>query len=125
MPFDYNGRKPFERPRKLEELELQQFKDEVIPNEASRSTERDDATDTLFSNLAKTYIKGDKLQKALAKMDPAQFIPIEEFADSTRAAALRLDESQSKKGSIITYSLYQKAVDIILKKEMGDKRNCY
>lgn len=117
MPFDYNGRKPFERPRKLEELELEQYKNVVIPNETAQSSERDNATDGLFSKLAKTYIKGNKLKSALSKMDPAQFIPIEEFADETRAAAERLDTINSKKGSIITYGLYQKAVDTILNKK--------
>ena len=117
MPFDYNGRKPFERDRKLEENQLEQFKDRIVSNAFGQVDQRTEATDKLFSDLAKTYIKGNKLLTALSKMDPAQFIPIEEFSDATRASALRLNTEESKKGTIITYSLYQKAVSIILEKK--------
>lgn len=117
MGFDYNGRKPFSRERRLEENQLEQYKDAVISNAFGQVDERAESTDKLFSDLAKTYLKGNKLITALSKMDPAQFIPIEEFADTTRSAAIRISPEESQKGTVITYSLYQRAVSIILEKK--------
>jgi len=116
--IDYNGRPGFQRPRKLTEVSnLEQFQDKLIENAFQQIDEREEATDQLFSDLAKTYLKGRALLNGLSKMDPAQFIPIEEFADSTRAAAKRLDKEGSKDGEIITYNLYQKAIDLTLAKK--------
>ena len=118
MSIDYNGRKPFSRDRKLFETEsLEQFQDRIEKNAFGQEDERGKATDELYSDLAKTYLKGRVLRDALSKMDPAQFIPIEEFADSTRAAAIRIAREISKDGDIITYSMYQKAVDTILERK--------
>lgn len=118
MSIEYNGRKEFSRERKLEETEtLEQLKDRIESSAFGQENERDEATDQLYSDLAKVYLKGRVLQDALRNMDPAQFIPIEEFADSTRAAARRIAKDVSQNGEIITYSLYQKCVDIVLLKK--------
>ena len=118
MDIEYQGRKDFSRPRKLSETEsLPHFQDKVETNAFGVEDERSIAADVLFTDLAKTYLKGKVLLEGLSKMDPAQFIPIEEFADSTRASAIRLDKDSSKDGSIITYSLYQASIDKILEKK--------
>lgn len=119
MSIDYQGRKDFSRPRKLVEKDvtLEQYQDRIEVNAFGAVDEREVAVDELFTDLAKTYLKGRVLQQGLSKMDPAQFIPIEEFADTARAAAKRLDMTASEDGEVITYSLYQKAVDKILAKK--------
>ncbi len=76
-------------------------------------TEREVAAQELYRSLAKTYLKGRALKKGLAGMDPAGFIPIEDAASEVSAAAIRLDRAESKNGTIITYSMYQKSVDAI------------
>lgn len=118
MNIDYDGRKDFQRPRKLTDLgNIEHFKDDLDNQAFGVEDEREKVIDEIFTGLAKTYLKGKKLQEGLSKMTPAQFIPIEEACDSTRAAAIRLNKEESKDGSIITYSLYQKAVDIVLAKK--------
>tara|TARA_R110002074_G_scaffold402324_1_gene607020 strand:+ start:54064 stop:56013 length:1950 start_codon:yes stop_codon:yes gene_type:complete len=117
MRLEYDGRKPFERERKLTEIQdIEQFKDKLT-NDAFGVDERQEVIDSLFDGLATTYLAGNVVKKGLSEMDPAQFIPIEEFADSVRAAATRLAKENSKDGEIITYSLYQKAIDITLAKK--------
>lgn len=123
MDLERNGRPEFSRPRKLYETEFQtveHFTDKLLEQVVD---ERGEATDELFTDLAKTFLKGRALQKGLSKMDPAQFIIIEEFADTVRAGATRLSAEESKNGSIITYSLFQKCVDIVLAKKWNLRLN--
>lgn len=117
MNLEYDGRKPFQRERKLSEIQdIDQFKDKLT-KDAFGTDERQEAVDELFSGLATTYLKGNVVKDGLSKMNPAQFIPIEEFADSVRAAATRLAKEDSKDGERITYGLYQKAIEITLGKK--------
>lgn len=117
MGIEYDGRKPFSKPRKLVELgSLEQFQDK-LNTEVFGDDEREGVVDDIYTGLAKTYLKGKVLKEGLSKMDPAQFIPIEEFAEETSAAANRLAKENSKEGTVITYSLYQKAIEIILDKK--------
>jgi hypothetical protein len=117
MGIDYNGRKPFQRPRSLTEIQdIDQFRDK-LSKDAFGVDERQEAIDDLFTGLATTYLSGNVVKDGLANMDPAQFIPIEEFADSVRAAATRLAKENSKNGTIVTYGLYQKAIEITLGKK--------
>jgi len=117
MPLDYDGRKPFQRERKLSEIQdIDQFRDKLT-KDVFGIDERQDAVDDLFLGLATTYLKGNVVKDGLSKMSPAQFIPVEEYADSVRAAANRLAKEDSKEGERITYSLYQKAIEIILGKK--------
>lgn len=116
MNIDYDGKPKFERPRKLTEVEsLPQFIDK--PPISIPTDERAVETDILFTNLAKAYIKGNVVLDALSKMEPAHSIPIDEAADAVRAAAIRLDKEISINGSIITYGMYQRAIDIVLGKK--------
>jgi len=117
MNLEYDGRKPFQRERKLTEIQdIDQFRDRLT-DDAFGTDERQEAIDELFSGLATTFLKGNVIKDGLSKMNPAQFIPIEEYADSVRAAATRLAKEDSKDGDRITYSLYQKAIDITLGKK--------
>lgn len=116
--IEYNGRPEFSRERKLSEIEsITQFKERIEKEALTTNTERDDAVDNLFTGLAKTYIKGNVLLEGLSNMDPAQYIPIDKDANSTRAAALRLNSDESIKGTVITYSLFQTAVDKMMDKK--------
>ncbi|MCB1713061.1 MAG: hypothetical protein KDH96_11465, partial [Candidatus Riesia sp.] len=117
MGIEYNGRKPFSRPRKLEETS-DDVRVQDIPKDPTESVdERQEAIDGIFTDLAKTYLKGKVIQEGLSNMDPAQFIPVEEYADAARAGASRLAQEDSQNGNIITYGLYQKAIEIILDKK--------
>lgn len=109
MSIEYEGRRPFERPRKLTE-------DGVIDNAPVVETidPEKEAIDKLFSRLTKSYLKGNSLKKALGRMNPAQFIFIDDDAQEAYASARRLSDEESKKGTIITYSLFQQSVDKIL-----------
>lgn len=118
MNIERSGKPDFSRPRKLTEINnLPQFQDVIEKNAFGQIDEREIATDDLYTDLTKTFFKGKAVLEGLSKMDPAQFIPIEEAADSTRAAATRLDKSGSNSGEILTYSLFQKAVSLILDKK--------
>lgn len=115
--LEYNGRPNFSRKRKLVDTGSPTSRDRLEDRPRSKSDDREVSTDSLYRSLAKVYLKGNKLKKALADMEPAQYIPIEGTADSTHAAASRLDDQQSKGGTIITYSMYQNAIDNILAKK--------
>ena len=109
----YNGVPEFNRPRKLvedEDLSPDVLKDNKPPPKEDR---RKAATEELFRSLAKTHLKGKVLQKGLAGMDPAAFIPIDENASDVAAAATRLAVNESKQGTIITYAMFQRSVDAI------------
>lgn len=118
MGVEYDGRKPFSRPRKLTEIEqLQQFQDNILRDVEGTIDEREELADNIYTDLAKTYLKGESLKRGLSDMMPAQYIPVEEFADSTRASANRIAPESSEKGDIITYGMFQKCVDIIMRKK--------
>ena len=112
--LEYNGRKEFHRPRNL----VDSF--DVSPlfhkedQQPAIETTRQDVVDKLYSDLALTYLKGNKVQQALKDMEPAQFINIEENADEVSTAAKRLFPEISQNGSIITYSMYTNAIDYLL-----------
>jgi hypothetical protein len=118
MSIEYSGRQKFERPRKLSEIEgLEHYKDRIEFDAFGTIDERDQFTDGLYTDLAKVYLKGEVVKDALSNMNPAQFIPIEEGADPVRAAAIRIASEASENGTIITYSMFQKCVDIMLAKK--------
>jgi len=118
MSIEYSGKQNFSRARKLSEIEgFEHYKDKVQFDAFSTIDERDQFTDELFTKLAKTYLKGEVVKEGLSRMDPAQFIPIEEGADPVRAAAIRIARETSENGTIITYTMFQKAVDVVLNKK--------
>ena len=117
MGIEYNGRKEFQRPRKLTEIEtLDQFRDNLNSDNFVQD-ERAEFADELYKGLSKTYLAGESLKRGLSQMSPAQFIPIEEFADSVRGAAIRVAKEASKDGDRITYSMFQKAIEVVLGKK--------
>jgi len=107
----YNGIPEPSKPRKLVEENI--VNSPLIDNKPPVRNQRDLETDELFRKVASTYLKGRVLKKGLAGMDPAQSIPIEAQASETAAAAKRLAEAESKNGTIITYSMFQRSVDYI------------
>lgn len=124
--LEYNGVPEFSRKRKLTETnielastgQLEDLKPPVID-------QRDQDTDGLFKRLAETYIKGEALRRGLSKMEPAQFIPIDQEANSVIAATSRLFKSESLEGKVITYSMYQKSVDYITDKKWEVRRTYF
>lgn len=118
MSIEYSGRQEFTRPRKLSEIEgVEHYRDRLEFDAFGTVDERDQYTDQLFTDLTKVYLKGEVLKDAISKMDPAQFIPIEERADPVRAAAIRISREASKDGTIIPFSMFQKCVDVMLAKK--------
>lgn len=109
--LDYNGRPEFKKERALFEEPLGTDLFKKIDKLPEATTERQQELDKLFKDIAKTYIKGNALQRGLSEMDPAGFIPIGEEAESVRASARRLDKDQSINGTRITFSMYQQAID--------------
>ncbi len=116
--LEYDGRKDLLRKRKLVEepaqSESSRSAQDILPSPAQN---RLSSTDELFAGLGRTYIRGQKIKDGLSKMDPAQSIPIEPNANSTRAAAIHIAPEESLNGEIITFSMYQKCVDTILAKK--------
>lgn len=112
----FDGKPKIDRQRKLTEDPFTNLTDLLLRDKkpTSNLTERDKQVEVLFTDLAKTYIKGNVVKNGLSKMEPAQEIPIDEFDEKTRAAARRFDTTQSRNGEVITYSMYQNAVDTLL-----------
>ena len=114
MNIEYNGRPDFSRPRKLSEIESIDYFNDNLYGGFTGQNEKDAYTDKLFTDLARVYLKGEVLKEGLSKMNPAQFIPIDDSADAVRAAATRIAAEESQIGKIITYSMYQTCVDTTL-----------
>ena len=115
--LEFNGKPKLDRKRLLSE-ELGSVLQNILTRDRlpvqKEPDLRQERVDILFTDLARTLIKSDIVKNGLALMDPAQEIPIDEFDEKTRAAARRLDERQSRNGEVITYSMYQNAVDSTL-----------
>jgi hypothetical protein len=122
----YNGIPEFDKPRKLVEdnvpYDSNTPKADLKPPPVDS---REEATYEIFRQLATTYLKGEKLKKGLAGMDPANYIPIEASAGEVAAAARRLNKEQSNDGTIITYSMFQKCVDEIYAKKWEIRRRYF
>lgn len=119
----YKGIADFYRPRNLTEdgqFQPSHTFDRPKPEEAPL---REGETVKLFDDLAKTYIKGYILKTGLSKMEPAQYIPIDQTAEPVVAGAKRLFEDQSRKGTIITYSMFQTCVDSVLEDRWKFRKN--
>ena len=116
--LNYNGRPDFSRPRKLVEdeslLAVNASLEDLVKDGVNDRTKE---VDKLYGRLAKAYLKGRALKKGLSEMGRADTIPITQESEATSAAASRLDNEASKKGTVITYGLYQQAIDIVLSKK--------
>lgn len=117
--LEFKGVPEPSRDRKLHETVLQTegLASDKLDAKPPVQDSRDLKMDKLLKKLAATYIKGNKLLKGLGGMEPAQSIPIEDGADSTAAAADRFDADGSLHGKVITYSMFQRAVDTMLGKK--------
>lgn len=78
--------------------------------EAIFKVEPEDETEVLFKDLAKVFMKGNKLKEGLGNMNPAAFIPVEEGAP-VRVAMQRRNSSEST--DVITFGLFKEACDWI------------
>lgn len=119
----FDGKPSLNRDRKVSEQEFTIPADlvmgDIIPK--TETDPRQTQTDELFTDLARTYIKGNVVKKGLSKMEPAQEIPIDEWDEKTRASARRLNITESRDGTVITYSMYQAAVDYVLDKNWENR----
>jgi hypothetical protein len=113
--LEYDGRPELKRRRIIEEIPVDDIQ---APAPAPDDSDPiDDATTTLFTNLGRTYLKGNVLKDGLRKMEPSQFIPINPGASQVSISAVRLDEDSSLEGTIIPFTLYQLCVDILAEKQ--------
>jgi hypothetical protein len=118
--LEYDGRPELNRSRRLEEVPVERALEYApAPDETDPIQ---DATDTLFTKIGRTYLKGKKLEEGLSKMDPAQFIPISDAATIVSRAAERLDAERSQGGTIVPFTLYQRCVKILADKQWKIRR---
>lgn len=118
--LEYDGSTALDKKRQLFEVPTDDPVAPAIPIDETDPI--DDATTTLFTNLGKAYLKGEKLKQGLSAMEPVQFIPISSDAGRVSRSAQRLSEEQSNKGTIIPFTLYQLAVDILADKQWKVRR---
>ena len=104
MDLDYSGIPEPEFKRELRDQLNLLASDAVV---LTQVVTEDEAT-TAFNDIAKAFIKGDKLKKALSDLNPAAFIPVQEGA-AVRASLARLGEDVN----IITYGLFKTAVEFL------------
>lgn len=119
----FDGKPSLNRERKVSEQEYTIPADYILGNLMPRKEidPRQKQTDDLFTDLARAYIKGNIVKKGLSKMEPAQEIPVDEWDEKTRAAARRLNTSESRDGSVITYSIYQTAIDYVMDRNWDNR----
>lgn len=112
--LDFNGINQEAKPRELSEITgtdiPDQSLDKIAPDESDALEE---LTASIFTNLGKTYLKGQALKKWLSLMDPAQFIPVNEDAEKVAAACRRISAESTKDGTIIPYAIFTTCVDIL------------
>jgi hypothetical protein len=110
MGLDYDGkpRQPFKR-------KLKDPSSRVLSTNPDILTEEEDVLedDVVFDEIAKVFIKGQKLKEGLGNMNPLAFIPVEEDA-SVRSAIQRIDETADT--SVITFGMFKEAVEFIVSK---------
>ena len=104
MDLDYNGIPEPEFKRELRDKLNLLASDAVVLTEP---VTEDEATEA-FNEIAKAFIKGNKLKAALSNLNPAAFIPVEEGA-SVRSSLDRLGEDPN----IITFGLFKTAVEFL------------
>lgn len=112
MAIERNRKPQLSRKRKLSEEPVEHFSNKILNPDIIDQRQKD--TDQVYTNLAKSYLKGKVVREAISKMNPAQWIPIEENDTNTAASARRLFEEESKNGTIITFNMFQQCVDSLL-----------
>lgn len=117
--LDYKGIDDFSRERKLSEYIPQSILEDGTPNVVELP---DDISKRLFTNIAKTYLKGQVVKKGLSLMEEAQFIPIPEDNGEVSSAAFRLNKKLSENGKKIPFTMYQKCVDILADRQWEARR---
>lgn len=106
MGLDYSGipKQPFERElrdplkRLIDDPEFLDQEEPVPPEEE------------IFNDIARVYIKGNKLKESLGAMNPAGFIPVEDGSD-VRFVIQRVDPQIDN--TIITFGLFKEACEFI------------
>ena len=106
MALDYDGRpgRPFKR--ELKDV-IGRLKDSIPLDPPAQE---DSEEDKIFTEIARAYIKGNKLKEALGNTNRAGFIPVEDYSD-VKFAIQRIDDTQ--KGDIITFGLFKEACEYI------------
>lgn len=112
--LDFNGINQEAKPRELSETVGNNIPDHSQDKAAPPETDvLEEVTSAIFTNLGKTYLKGEVLRKGLGLMEPGQFIPVTEDAEKVSAACRRIASEPTKSGVIIPYSVYTRCVDIL------------
>lgn len=113
--LEFNGISDPVRPRVLQEsVNNLDHQEDLVPPSLE---DRDKIIDDQLYKLAETFAKGEALKRAISKMEPAQFIPVDSKAEDVIAGCSRLFKEESEDGSIITFSMYQKCIEKINKKK--------
>lgn len=117
MSLDYSGIPEFNRDRNIFTASVgkNQFND-FISKEIPSTTPEDE----LFDETVKTFLKGEALKEAIALMDPAGFIPVEEESLVIRSIQrLFPDEPPGR----ITFGMFKEACDYIAASSMNVDEN--
>jgi len=110
--LEFDGVPQPTRPRVLQEADgaNRPYQEDLKPPVME---ERDLLIEDLLFKVSETYLKGEALKKAISKMEPAQWIPVDDKAEDVVAACNRLYLNESEKGTIITFSMYQGCIEKI------------
>lgn len=109
MGLDYQGKPDFKRERDLFLEQVSRNASDFI--DPSVSDQKQPEEDQLFDDMARTYLKGEALKNALAELDPAGFIPVEDESRVRAAVARRAPDIPD--GSIITFGLFKEACEYL------------
>ena len=119
--IEFNGIPEYIRPRKLEETNFDLPRDYLSDQKPPVKEDRELIIENELYKVAETFIKGEALKRAISKMEPAQFIPVDEKAETVIAACQRLFKKESEDASIVTFSMYQSCIEKINSKKRNSK----
>ena len=109
MGIDYDGKPEFKRERDLFLKDVSRNASDFI--DPSVSTKKQPSEDTIFDDLARTYLKGEALKDGLAELNPLGYIPVEEESKTRAAVTRRAPDIPS--GNIITFGLFKEACEYL------------
>jgi len=107
MGLEYQGIPSFDRQR---DIRLRTINPNTADSFIQSAPEVQPPEDVVFDNLTKLFLKGEELKAAIANMDPAGFVPVEQEA-SVVASLQRLYPGTSYDS--ITFGQFQAACDFI------------
>ncbi len=113
MSLDYKGIPGFSRDRDL-------YLASLDPNQVSTYIEKDQPVsegDFRFDEIAKVYLKGDALQKAIKNLNPGGYIPVE--PESSVIVSIQRQYPKNETYTVITFGMFQEATEFLASRSMA------